>query len=214
MTLVEPETVPVASLRTGMLATYGWLGMVRLAVDLVSTRLLFPGARIVRRPVRLRGRRRIALGRRLTVGVGLRIDAFGGGDGPLVRIGDDVEINDHVHIAAVHAVSIGDGTLLASRVFISDHNHGDLDGPVAHNGPDIPPAWRPLAVAPVRIGARVWIGEGALILPGVTIGDGAIVGGGAVVTRDVPAGAVVVGVPARVVRLFDPATGRWERIPR
>ena len=51
---------------------------------------------------------------------------------------------------------------------------------------------------PVRIGRNVWIGSGAIILPGVIIGDDAIVGGGSVVTRDVPEGATVVGNPARV----------------
>lgn len=213
--MTSDETVAVAYVRGGLLATYGWLGAIRLAVDLATTRLLYPGVRIVRRPARLRGRRRITLGRRLTVGTGLRIDAFGGaGDDPLVQIGNDVEINDHVHIAAVRSVTIGDNALIASRVFISDHNHGDLDGAATENGPDVPPADRPLAVAPVSIGARVWIGEGALILPGVTIGDGAIVGGGSVVTRDVAAGTVVAGVPARVVRRFDPVSARWKRVTR
>ncbi|WP_424681178.1 sugar O-acetyltransferase [Frateuria sp. YIM B11624] len=51
---------------------------------------------------------------------------------------------------------------------------------------------------PVRIGRNVWIGAGALILPGVTVGDDAVIGAGSVVTRDVPAGATVVGNPARV----------------
>ena len=53
---------------------------------------------------------------------------------------------------------------------------------------------------PVRIGADVWIGHGAIVMPGVTIGDGAAIGSGAVVTRDVPPYAIVVGVPARVLR--------------
>jgi acetyltransferase-like isoleucine patch superfamily enzyme len=58
-------------------------------------------------------------------------------------------------------------------------------------------------VAPVDIGDDVWIGRGALVLPGVTIGDGAVVAAGAVVTKDVPAGSVVAGVPAKVVGRAD-----------
>jgi maltose O-acetyltransferase len=51
----------------------------------------------------------------------------------------------------------------------------------------------------VRIGSDVWIGGGAIVLPGVAIGDGAVIGAGSVVTRDVPAGATVVGNPARII---------------
>lgn len=53
---------------------------------------------------------------------------------------------------------------------------------------------------PVDIGRNVWIGAGALILPGVTVGDEALIGAGSVVTRDVPAGAAVAGNPARIMR--------------
>ncbi len=59
------------------------------------------------------------------------------------------------------------------------------------------------SVAPVRIGDRVWVGTRAVVLKGVTIGDGAVVAAGAVVTRDVPAGAVVAGLPAKVVGRAD-----------
>lgn len=62
------------------------------------------------------------------------------------------------------------------------------------------------SVAPLRLGDRVWIGTRAVVLKGVTIGDGAVVAAGAVVTSDVPAGAVVGGVPARVIGCAD----RWE----
>jgi acetyltransferase-like isoleucine patch superfamily enzyme len=62
----------------------------------------------------------------------------------------------------------------------------------------------------VRVGANVWIGYGAQILRGVSVGDNAIVGASAVVTRDVPANAVVAGVPARVIRMREtPDTLRW-----
>jgi maltose O-acetyltransferase len=58
----------------------------------------------------------------------------------------------------------------------------------------------------IRIGANVWIGSGAIILPGVTVGDDAIIGAGSIVTRDVPAGAAVAGNPART-RSVPPALG-------
>lgn len=53
---------------------------------------------------------------------------------------------------------------------------------------------------PIAIGADVWIGGGAILLPGITVGDGAVIGAGAVVTRPVPAGATVAGNPARPLR--------------
>jgi maltose O-acetyltransferase len=66
------------------------------------------------------------------------------------------------------------------------------------------PAQRRAAVEwtrPVSIGANVWIGGAAVVLPGVTVGDDAVIGAGSVVTRDVPEGAVVAGNPARLLRM-------------
>ena len=58
---------------------------------------------------------------------------------------------------------------------------------------------------PIRVGNNVWIGDAAIVLSGVTVGDGAVIAAGAVVTRDVPAFAIVAGAPARLVRMrFDP----------
>ncbi len=199
-----------------MWRTYGLTGLCRLAGDWLHTRLFFATARLVRRPIFIRGRRHIHLGAGLTTGVGNRIDAFPAMPdvGVVLTIGEGVEINDHCHFAAIEQLIIGDHSLIASRVFISDHNHGEFDGNDPAFGPDRPPAQRPLTSRPVAIGARVWIGEGVIILPGVTIGDGAVIGAGAVVTRDVPAETVVAGNPARALRRFDSVTGQWVRLPQ
>jgi len=160
----------------------------------------------------MRGAKSIQLGARFTCGVGVRLDAFPEVERVVLFIGDDVQLNDYVHIAAVHELRIGQGTLIASRVFISDHNHGRFDGNDPRNAPMVPPAQRPLSFRSVSIGSNVWIGESVCIMPGVTIGDGAVIGAGSVVTKDVPNNTVVAGNPATVFRLFDMSTNEWKRV--
>lgn len=195
-----------------MLEVYGILGLVRLAKNWLLTRALFPRARLVRFPIYVRGRSSMELGQGLTTGVNVRLDAFAPrGSLPVLRIGRHVQLNDAVHIAAIQQVTIGDHTLIASRVFISDHNHGDYQTDDAASAPDTPPADRPLSSRPVKIGRNVWLGEQVCILPGITVGDGAIVGAGSVVTRDIPPHSIAAGNPARVIRTFDPSTRVWRR---
>jgi lipopolysaccharide O-acetyltransferase len=102
--------------------------------------------------------------------------------------------------------------LIASRVFISDHNHGNYHIQDYESGPDTPPANRPLSSRPVHIGRNVWLGEQVCILPGVTIGDGVIVGANSVVTHDIPSNSIAAGNPARLIRVFDTETQSWKRI--
>lgn len=188
---------------------YGFFGVIRLFIDIIHTKVFFPECRIARRPIYIRSDEKINLGRNTTIGVGLRLDCFGVG---VIRFGEGIQINDYVHIAAIGHVSIGDNTLIASRVFISDHNHGRFDGNAAVDGPDTHPVRRPLYAKPVYIGNKVWIGESVCVLPGVTIGDGAVIGAGAVVTRDVPPRCVAIGNPARVIRRYDDATCEWKHV--
>ena len=108
-----------------------------------------------------------------------------------IRLGANGFLNFNCVILDVVEVLIGDGAQIGPGVQIlaADHPRN--------------PAARATGLEfgrPVRIGADVWIGGGAIILPGVTIGDGALVGAGAVVTRDVPPGARAVGNPARLLR--------------
>jgi acetyltransferase-like isoleucine patch superfamily enzyme len=114
-----------------------------------------------------------------------------------LEIGPRVYINRDVMIVALESISIGEGTRVAERVSIRDHDHRFdlLCKPIREQG---------YASAPIHIGRECWIGCNAVILKGVAIGDHAVVGAGAVVTRDVPPHSVAAGVPARVVRSLSP----------
>jgi acetyltransferase-like isoleucine patch superfamily enzyme len=116
---------------------------------------------------------------------------------PEIIIGDNVNMNTDCHIGCINKIVIGNNVLMASRIYISDHSHGEVTAEALK----LPPVQRPLySKGPVIIGDNVWIGEGVCIMPGVTVGENAIIGANAVVTKDVPAKAVVGGNPARLIR--------------
>jgi lipopolysaccharide O-acetyltransferase len=205
--------MPVLNLLYDAMRTYGPLGSLRLGLSLVATKCICRHARLIRMPVYIRNRHLIRFGPRFTSGVGLRIEAFGeSADGPRIEIGSDVQVNDYVHIGAVQSVRIGNNVLIASKVFVSDHNHGIYSGDDPHDSPDVPPSARSLRSSPVSIEDNVWIGEFVSILPGVTIGRGSVIGSMSVVTKDIPPGCVAAGSPARVLRRYDPRSGRWEEM--
>ena len=111
-----------------------------------------------------------------------------------VSIGRNVSINDFVHIWGAGGVTIGDNTLVAAHSVISSQTH---DVEALERGV----LYRQTHLArEVRIGRNVWIGSGAVILPGITIGDDSVVAAGAVVTKNVPPKTLVAGVPAQAVR--------------
>jgi len=143
---------------------------------------------------------RIELGRWSWLGHGTKIRCHEG----VVRIGAKTVLGQECTISAYQHVSIGRECVIADRVMLIDFDHGvvEVDRPIRLQG---------IYKRDVRVGNNVWIGYGACILRGVTIGDNAIIGTSAVVTKDVPANAVVAGMPARVVRMRDePPTMRWE----
>lgn len=181
-------------------SNYSVPDLARLAWSLLLTRLFFRHARIIRQPTRIRGYGNMRIGKGFTTGQYCRIEAADGKDGnPTLVIGARVQINDKCHIAALRSVIICDDALLASNVFISDHDHGDTSAiQIA-----LPPARRELFWAPVKIERNVWIGENAVILKGVTVGQYSIVAAGAVVTKDVPPFSVAAGVPASIVKRLE-----------
>ncbi len=111
--------------------------------------------------------------------------------GKNITIGKDVFINSGCHFQDQGGIEIGDGTLIGHNVVLATINH-DLN----------PKENRKNHYAPIKIGAHVWIGSSATVLPGVTIGNYAVIAAGAVVTRDVPAMTVVGGVPAKVLKVI------------
>jgi acetyltransferase-like isoleucine patch superfamily enzyme len=110
-----------------------------------------------------------------------------------VDVGDYTFIGRGTEIDASDSVSIGARVLIAPGVFITDHGHViEKRASIADHG---------CAAAPVVIGDGAWLGARSVVLPGVRVGRGAVVGAGAVVTRSVPDWAIVVGVPARILKV-------------
>jgi acetyltransferase-like isoleucine patch superfamily enzyme len=145
-------------------------------------------------------RGRVELGRWSWYGHGTKIRCHEG----LVSIGAKTVMGQECTISAYQHVSIGRECVIADRVMLIDFDHGmvEVDRPIRLQG---------IYKRDVRVGNNVWIGYGACILRGVTVGDNAVIGTNAVVTHDVPANAVVGGVPARVIRMRDePRSMRWE----
>jgi len=141
----------------------------------------------------------VELGRWSWIGHGCKFRAHEGE----VRIGAKSVLGQECTISAFQHVSIGRECIVADRVMLIDFDHGvvEVERPIREQG---------IYKRDVRIGHNVWIGYGACFLRGVTVGDNSVVGTYAVVNRDVPANAVVAGVPARVLRMrAAPRTLRW-----
>jgi|28_taG_2_1085356.scaffolds.fasta_scaffold00027_4 lipopolysaccharide O-acetyltransferase len=194
-----------------LLKRYGFFGSIRLASALVVTKIFYKPARLIRLPFYIRGRSAVKWGKHFTTGVGVRIDALGTKPHQIV-IGNRVQLNDYVHIGAVDQVVIGNDVLIASKVFITDHNHGCYSNEHIESSPSENPTDRELYSAPVIIEDKVWIGESVSIMPGVKIGHGAIIGAGSVVTKDVEKNTIVVGVPAKIVKKYCFTTKRWIKV--
>jgi len=108
-----------------------------------------------------------------------------------IFLGDRVFLNFNCVLLDIMPITIGQGTQIgpAVQIYAADHPRDpEARRKNLENG------------KPVTIGKNVWIGGGAILLPGVTVGDDAVIGAGSVVTRDVPAGAIAAGNPARVLK--------------
>ena len=134
----------------------------------------------------------VAVGDSCEINQGVELNPFGGS----IRIARRVWLGPYVVIYGHGGIEIGEQTLVSMHCTILSSNHG------------VPPVGQLIRdtadqLLPTKIGRDVWIGANAVILGGVAIGDGAVVAAGAVVNRDVEAGAIVAGIPARVIRRRD-----------
>jgi acetyltransferase-like isoleucine patch superfamily enzyme len=180
---------------------------VRLIVRMLR-RKLFLGSRLKLDGIAFIGPRvvlqvgngaRIELGRWSWLGHGTKLRCHEG----VVSIGAKTVMGQECTISAFQHVKIGRECVIADRVMFIDFDHGmvEVDRPIRMQG---------IYKRDVNIGNNVWIGYGACILRGVTVGDNAVIGTNSVVTKDVPANAVVAGLPAKIVRMRDrPKRMRW-----
>ncbi len=114
-----------------------------------------------------------------------------------IQLGNNVNLQGTA-ICSYGSISIGENTVMAPGVVIMD-----CDGHTLENR-NVEGEVSKLDISPVSIGKDVWIGYGAIILPGVTIGDGVVIGAGSVVSRSIPAGCTAVGNPCRPINKIVP----------
>lgn len=131
----------------------------------------------------------ISIGKNSEILDGVLIFSYGG----KIQIGSNCSINPYTIIYGHGDTYIGDNVLMAGHCMIipSNHNHSSLDKPIIKQGQ---------TSKGIRIENDVWIGHGCSILDGVTIGEGSILGAGSVVNKNVPAYAIVGGVPAKNIK--------------
>jgi acetyltransferase-like isoleucine patch superfamily enzyme len=176
----------------------------------ILTKIFYNNARLIRRPFYIRGKSSLTMKNKLTTGYNCRLDLIGGGQKTLF-IGENCEIGDYVHIVAREKVIIGDNCLFASKIFISDTNHGSYNDKFGHSSPLTTPNSRELLTDPVYIDDHVWVGENVCILPGVRIGKGSIIGANSVVNSSIPEYSIAVGSPAKVIKHYDFNEEKWLR---
>jgi serine acetyltransferase len=167
------------------------------------------GSVLVFPPGALFGERWIEIGADTLVGQQVSISAGtvpGQELGPavLLSIGDRCVIGRGTHIVAHQRIDIGDDVFTGPYVYITDQNHGYAD-------PGIPVGRQWPSNSPVSIGAGCWLGAGAIVLPGTRLGRNVVVGAGSVVRGVFGDYCVLAGVPARVVRAYEPGAG-WQPV--
>ncbi|MFZ6864743.1 acyltransferase [Undibacterium sp. Ji67W] len=165
---------------------------------------------IIWTPKLFKGKRFIEIGRKVSIRYGARIEAIKSCNDfdPILRIGNNVNIEQNVHIICGSRVTIGNDVSITGNVAIVDVNH-----PFENVYDPIKIGARFQAKGNfVEIGDGVFIGFGSVVLPNVKIGKGSVIGANSVVNRDVPEFSVAAGNPIKILRKFNFLSGKWEKV--
>ncbi len=162
---------------------------------------------LIYKPMLLTNPRFVHIGKRTMIRPGVRIEAIVLNDSapPCLTIGNNVNIEQNVHLICSSHLVIGDNVSIIGHCAIVDtsHPYQDIDDPrKVGDRLDTNPK-------PVSIGNGSFLGFGCIILPGVNIGSNCVIGANSTVTRDVPDYSVATGNPARVVKHYDHGTAKW-----
>ena len=180
-----------------------------------ASRRTYTRKKLIMTYLRLIGKKKVRAGKHVVVG---RHVVFRMAENAVLEIGDHSVIDDGVHfyltkpnpkvvigkhfgigygsiIACKSTLTIGDYTRIATGVIIRDNTHDYKKGKLLLETEAI--------ISPVTIGENVWIGDRAMIFPGVTIGDGSVISANSVVTKDVKPNTVVAGQPARLINIVE-----------
>lgn len=197
-----------------MIRRYGLLGTFKLLISYLYTKIFYCKARLIRLPFDVRNGWGIDFGKNLTTGVSCRIETYPRSNEKVLLFGDNVQLNDYVHITAMEKILIGNNVLMASKIYISDCTHGSYKGNEEDSDPLQTPSERRMTSSPVIIKDNVWLGEFVSVLPGVTIGEGTIVGANSVVSKSLPDFVIAVGSPARPIKKYNFDSKQWEFIEK
>ena len=142
-------------------------------------------------PAELRKYMSVLIGQEIDEGFGL-FPPFYTNCGKNIHLGKNVFINSGCHFQDQGGIYIGDGTFIGHNVILATLNH-DLN----------PNSRGDMWPKPIHLGKKVWIGSGAIVLPGVTIGDNSVIAAGSVVTKNVPENSVYGGNPAKLIKKIE-----------
>lgn len=158
----------------------------------------------VGKPIYIEGKKRISIGSKVRIFPGARMEALQNGS---ITIEDNVYLGQNIHITSENSdLRIGEGSDIMANVCITniDHNYYSIDIPVLEQG---------YTTRKTIIGKNCFIGHGAVIQAGVNLMDHVIVGANSVVCRgSYPANCVIVGSPAKIVKIYNNTTNTWEKV--